>query len=68
MFTRTVQCCLHDDLEFRSRRVLKKPLITPRRLKLRVEFATKYLQWDMAKLQQVLWSNEAVLASMCTGD
>lgn len=62
---RTVQRCLHDDLEFRRRRALKKPLTTPRQQELRVEFATKYLQWDMARWQQVLWSDEAVFTVSC---
>ena len=62
---RTVQRRLHNDLEFRRRRALKKPLTTPRQQELRVAFATKYLQWDMAKWQQVLWSDEAVFTVSC---
>ncbi|MPC43701.1 hypothetical protein E2C01_037353 [Portunus trituberculatus] len=57
---RTVQHCLHDDFEFHRRRALKKQLITPRQQEFRVAFATKYLQCDMAKWQQVLWSDKAV--------
>ncbi|MPC32990.1 Transposable element Tc1 transposase [Portunus trituberculatus] len=62
---RMVQRCLHDNLEFHRRRALKKPLTTPRQKDLRVAFATKYLQWDMAKWHQVLWSDEAVFMVSC---
>ncbi|KAG0717578.1 hypothetical protein GWK47_054126 [Chionoecetes opilio] len=51
---RTVQRCLHDNLEFRRRRARKKPLTTLRHQVLRVGFAKKYLHWDMPKWQQVL--------------
>ena len=57
---RTVRRRLHDDLDFRSHRPVKKPLLTPTQQKLRVAFAKKYSEWDAARWRHVLWSDESI--------
>lgn len=57
---RTVSRRLHDDLDFRSHRPVKQPLLTLTQQKRRVAFARKYSQWDAARWKHVLWSDEAV--------
>ncbi|MPD06458.1 Transposable element Tc1 transposase [Portunus trituberculatus] len=51
---------LHDDLDFRSHRPVKKPLLTPTQQARRVAFAKKYSEWDVARWQHVLWSDEFI--------
>ena len=55
----TVHRCIHDHLNFRSRRARKKPLLSLTHMQRRVVFAKTYTQWDMVKWQRVLWSDEA---------
>ncbi|XP_076047198.1 uncharacterized protein LOC143028681 [Oratosquilla oratoria] len=55
---RTVRHRLHD-LQFSHHNARKKPLVSIKQKKNRVAFCRKYLQWDVEKWKNVLWSDEA---------
>lgn len=57
---RTVQRCIHDDIGCRRFRARRKPDLTQRHKKLRVNFCKAYQHWDQERWQRVLWSDEAV--------
>ena len=61
---RTVSRRLHD-LEYRSHRPAKKPLLTRIQKRRRVDFAKKYLVWPNDKWIDVLWSDEATFTVTC---
>ncbi|KAG7163409.1 putative Transposase-containing protein 5 [Homarus americanus] len=60
---RCVQQALHDDLEFKSFRARRKPLLTKRQKENRVKFCKKYEVWDLETWRSVLWSDEATASS-----
>ena len=64
---RTVQERIHDDLEFKSFRARKKPLLTPTQIKKRRKFCKKYLNWGLDDWKKVLWTDEATFCVSGTG-
>ena len=61
---RTVSKYIHDQ-DYKSRRPVKKPLLTKVQQGRRVTFAKKYLAWPDNKWLDVLWSNEATFSVTC---
>ena len=57
---RTFQRHLHDNLGYKSYRAVKKPMITLRQKKNRVEFAKRYKEWTDDQWNGVVWSDESM--------
>ena len=56
---RTIQRRLHVDLEFRRRVAKKKPMITARQQRNRLQFAKEKIRWNNKKWRKTLFSDEA---------
>ena len=56
--TRTVQRELKR-IGFKVKKKIKKPLLTPKHRKQRLEFAKKYENWTFAEWSKVIWTDES---------
>ena len=56
--TRTVQRELKR-IGFKAKKKIKKPLLTPKHRKQRLEFAKKYENWTLAEWSKVIWTDES---------
>ena len=56
--TRTVQRELKR-IGFKAKKKIKKPLLTPKHRKQRLEFAKKYENWTFAEWSKVIWTDES---------
>jgi hypothetical protein len=56
---RTIQNRLYKDLCLPSRVAAKKPLLTPKMIKKRLDFARRYSHWTPSDWEKVMWSDES---------
>ena len=59
--TRTIRNRLHKDFKLPARKPLKKPLITSRMAKQRLDFCSQYNDWTSEDWQKVMFSDESTL-------
>ena len=60
--TRTGRRRIHDDRGFRSRRAVRKPLLSPRNIQNRAAFCRRYVEVNEEFWKHVLWSDEATFS------
>lgn len=57
--TRTIQHRLQKHMKMPCRKAAKKPLITARMRKQRLDFCSKYKNWTVEQWRHVMWSDES---------
>ena len=59
MSTRTIRRRLYSEMNLPTRKALKKPLLTPRMAKQRLEFCFRYRHWKSDDWEKVMFSDES---------